>query len=308
MRVMFFGTAAFAVPSLEALSTRHEVVCCVTQPERPQGRGLTKQPSPVKRAAQQLGLAVEEPDRLALLYQRAVHLAPDVGVVIAFGRLIPSSWLALPRHGMFGVHPSLLPQYRGASPIPQAILNQDSTTGVTIFRLNQDVDAGDIALQRELLLDERATAEELSMRLAVVGAELLLETFTRLEQDRLVLHPQRHEAATYAPKWSKADGHVDWRQDAAALNCLVRAAVPWPGAYTTWHGTVLKVWRTDYDDTAQTPTTPGTVQQASADGIVVATGKGLLHIRELQLAGGRRMTAKEFLAGHQIHVGDLFGG
>lgn len=309
MQIIVFATSAFAVPSLEQLVAHHQsVVLCVTQPARPQGRGLRVLPSAVKSAALRLGLAVEEPRDLCAALPSLRRYAPDLGVVVAYGRLIPPELLSWPRHGLLGVHPSLLPRYRGASPMARAILNGDATTGVTIFRLNERLDAGDIACQREVAMAPRETAETLSERLSHLGAELLLETVERLEQGATAFHPQDDSRATDAPKVTKAEGRIDWGAGADAIHRLVRAAVPWPGAYTTWKEGSLKVWTTRYNTQALFPQgRAGEVLRIAPDGITVRAGDGVLVIEELQPAGRRRMTVREFLAGHPIQVGDILG-
>ena len=309
MRIVFFGTAAFAVPSLERLiGDGAHTMRCVTQPARPQGRGLVVRHSPVHSAANRLGLPVEEAASLQSLGPSLQRFEPDLGVVISYGQLIPSAVLQMPRHGMLGVHPSLLPTYRGASPIVWTILNADQMTGVTIFRLNDRWDAGDIALQREVAVDPQDTTASLSQRLAARGAELLVEAVEGLERGTLTFRSQEERLATYTPKLTKADGRIDWQASASSIDRLIRATTPWPGATTHWHGQSLKllVARGErHDQTGRGQ--PGEVLSASPEGLVVATGEGTLVIHELQLAGRRRMTIKEFLAGHQIQVGEILG-
>jgi len=307
MRILVFGTATFAIPSLELLvANGHQILACVTQPDRPQGRGLALKPSPVKSAALGLGLAVEESQDLKTSLARFHTLQPEVGVVISYGRLIPSEGLSLPRYGMLGVHPSLLPKYRGASPIAWAILNVEQTTGVTVFRLNERLDAGDIALQQAVTIEPQDTAVRLSERLARLGAELLIEAIGLLERGEVSFKPQDERQATYAPKLTKAQGQIDWHQSAASIDRLIRATIPWPGAYTDWHGQSMKLWATSFDSHNHTThRQPGEVLSVSPEGLVVATGEGKLLIQELQVAGRRRMTARDFLAGHAIKVGEI---
>jgi len=309
MRILFFGTAAFAVPSLEQLVGHgHSILLCVTQPERPQGRGLTRLPSPVKSAALRLRLPVEEPDDLQAILRRFQQLQPEVGVVISYGQLIPPNLLTLPVHGMLGVHPSLLPKYRGASPIAWALLKGEHTTGVTVFRLNEQLDAGEILLQRPVPIAPQATSETLSQHLAALGAALLLETLSALERGTLPSSAQDERQATYAPKLTKASGRIHWQTSAASIDRLVRAMIPWPGAYTDWQGQSLKLWMTSYDTQNHTKHgRAGEVLAVSPDQLGVATGEGKLLIHELQLAGRRRMTVREFLAGHDLRVGEVLG-
>ena len=309
LRILFFGTSEFAVPSLESLVADHQdVIRCITQPDRPQGRGLTPQPSPVKAAALRLRVPVEEPERLVDALAEFKRLEPDLGVVVSYGRLIPEGLLRLPRHAILGMHPSSLPKYRGASPIAWAILHGEQATGVTIFRLNERLDAGDVLLHRPVEIGPRETAAELSDRLARLVAELLIEAVHQIEQGAAAFHPQDERLSTYAPKLSKADGRVDWTVPAVTIDRLVRAAVPWPGAYTEWRGQSLKLWRTDVNP--QPPAVrgrPGEVVAVSGDGVVVAAGEGSVAIQEVQPPGRRRMTVREFLSGHPVRVGETFG-
>lgn len=310
--MLFFGTDEFAIPSLERLvESRQQILACVTQPDRPQGRGLKHHPSPVKVAAQRLRVPVEELESLRDALPHFQQLRADAGVVVSYGKLIPPELLTLPAHGMLGVHPSLLPKYRGASPIAWPLLQGDATTGVTIFRLNERLDAGDIAHQREVPLAPDEDAVTLSGRLSQLGADLLAKTVEELEQGRAVFRAQDERLASYAPKLTKAQGRIDWRQSACAIDRLVRALAPWPGAYTRWQGTVVKVWKASALETPTPPTgerrAGGTILSADARGIMVAAGEGTVIIHELQLAGKRRMTAQELLAGHPVRAGELLG-
>lgn len=307
MRVIFFGTSAFAVPSLEQLVQRGQtLVACVTQPDRPQGRGLGLEPSPVKRAAERLGVPLLQPDRLqAGTFE---PLQPDAGVVVAYGKLIPPWLLALPRHGMLGVHPSLLPAYRGAAPVAWALLRGERTTGVTIFRLNERLDAGEILAQQPVEIGPAEDAEQLTERLARLGAEALAGVLADLSDGRARPVPQEDARATVAPKLTKAQGQVDWQQPAQALERLVRATVPWPGATTAWHGQPLKICKAVACASAGSAAAPGTVVRAGPDGLDVAAGDGLLRLLEVQPAGRRRMPVQEFLAGHPLKIGEILGG
>jgi len=309
MRVIFFGTAEFAVPSLEQLaspSSGQRIVMCVTQPDRPQGRGLGVEPSPVKRAAMRLGLPLTQPSRLqAVLFDT---LQPEVGVAVAYGQLVPSELLALPAHGMVGVHPSLLPKYRGAAPVAWAILNGEATTGVTIFRLNERLDAGAILSEQMVTIEPGEDAEVLSSRLARLGAEALLHTLEMMANGQIHDRAQDESRASLAPKLTKAQGQVDWQRPAEFIDRLVRATIPWPGAATTWRGGTLKIWSTGIGERASNAAAvPGMVVDVTAETLGVATGQGMLIIREVQPAGKRRMSVREFLAGHPITIGERLG-
>ena len=307
MRVIFFGTSEFAVPCLEQLGAAgHDVVQCVTQPDRPQGRGLAPEPSPVKRAAIRLGLSVAQPERLE--DGQFEGFDADVGVAVAYGQLIPGEFLGLPRHGVLGVHPSLLPKYRGAAPVAWAILNGETVTGVTIFRLTKRLDAGQILSRQVTPIAPGEIADVLTQRLAQVGAEELVRALTALADGRARFEPQDESQASLAPKLTKAQGLIAWDQPAEAIERLVRATQPWPGASTTWRGHSLKIFTASVDTaTVLRGTAPGTVLGVSSEALRVATGQGTLAVREVQMAGKRRMNVKEFLAGHHIEVGDCFG-
>ena len=305
MRVVFFGTSEFAVPSLEALvAHKQALLLCVTQPDRPQGRGLRPAPSPVKTVALRLGAPLQQPEQL----HRGLFEAwrPDVGVVIAYGRLIRQDLLEWPAHGMLGVHPSLLPRYRGAAPVAWALLNGETTTGVTIFRLNERLDAGDMLLQRPVTVQPEEDAEQLTRRLALLGAQTLVEGIEALATGRAAWSAQDESRASLAPKLTKAQGRVDWQKPAQTIERLVRALVPWPGAMCAWQGRELKLWKVSVSEALKNPSgmVPGTVMRVDDQSVTVATGHGALTLHEVQPAGRRRMPIKEFLAGHPVHVGD----
>jgi methionyl-tRNA formyltransferase len=305
MRVLFFGTPRFAVPSLEALVRAHEVVAVVTQPDRPAGRGQRLTPPPVAVRARQLGLVVLQPERLREVREAVEGLAPDVGVVVAYGRVLPAWLLQLPRLGFVNVHPSLLPRYRGASPAQAAIRNGDRTTGVTVLRVTEELDAGDILGQREVAVFPEDTAASLEARLAQVGAELLVEVLDALERGQARPRPQDPAQATYCGRLSKEDGWIRWDWPASLIERHVRAMDPWPVA-RTWHkDRVLKVWRVR---PAAGVGRPGEVLRFTPQGFVVATGDGAVEVVEVQPPSGRRMTGAEYARGYRLRPGDLLGG
>ncbi len=307
MRVIFFGTSEFAVPSLEQLVTSgHAIAMCVTQPDSPQGRGLRPEPSPVKRAALRLGLPLAQPERAhATLFD---VLEPEVGVVVAYGQLIRRDLLELPRHGMLGVHPSLLPQYRGAAPVAWAILNGEMATGVTIFRLNEALDAGEVLSRCHVPIASGEDAQMLTKRLALLGAQELVRGLEMLAFGRAHFEVQEASQASLAPKLTKAQGQVDWSQPAEVIERLVRATIPWPGASTHWQGMGLKIWKVSVGATPATAraAAPGTVVGVAGERVSGGAGRGVVDLAEVQPAGRRRMSVKEFLAGHPVHVGETF--
>ncbi len=309
MRVIFFGTSEFAVDSLEALvARRHRLDLCVTQPDRPQGRGLEVVFSPVKQAAQRLGVPLLQPERLhAALF---ASLRFDVGVVVAYGKLLRQEVLSLPRHGMLGVHPSLLPKYRGAAPIAWSLLNGETATGVTIFRLSEALDAGDILSQQMVTIEPGENAEMLGRRLARVGAEALIGALDDLDAGRANFTPQDETRASFAPKLTKATGRIDWNSPAAVIERLVRGTIPWPGAGSRLGEQELRIWKVAFGDGAevQAETLPGTVVRVGSNSLTVATGQGTIEIQELQPAGRRRMSVRDYVAGHPVRVGERFAG
>lgn len=306
MRVIFCGTSSFAVPALERLAASgHEVVGCVTQPDRPQGRGLAVEPSPVKRAALALGLPLRQPERLRL--EDVQPLQAEIGVVVAYGQLIRRDVLDAPRHGMLGIHPSLLPAYRGAAPIAWALLCGESVTGVTIFRLVERMDAGEIVLQRTVPIAPGEDAEQLSERLSRLGADAVVEAIALIREGRAAPRMQDESRVTMAPKLTKAQGLIDWSAPAEAVVRLVRATVPWPGATTSWRGAPLKIWRAEVAaQSAPERPAPGTITGIDGAAIHVAAGQGVVRLTEVQAPGRRRMDVKQFLAGHPMRIGDRF--
>lgn len=307
-RIVFFGTPDFAVPSLAALlDGPGEVVGVVCQPDRPAGRGQRLQPPPVKVLAEEYGVPVAQPTKLR--DGRAVELLhdwnPDLIVVAAYGRILPRDILDLPPLGCINVHASLLPKYRGAAPVQWAILRGETETGVTIMRINERMDEGDMLLQRSLQILPGETYGELQMRLAKLGAEALLEAISELRQGRLVATPQDHRAATLAPMIEKEDGRVDWAESSELIARKVRAYNPWPSAFTYLAGKRLKIHRAGA--TAEsTGREPGTVLMLG-ETIRVAAGTGVVEIAELQLEGRKRLSAEEFARSGQLAAGTVLG-
>lgn len=307
MRIVFFGTPELAVPSLKALAARHEVVALVCQPDRPKGRSGKPAPPPAKLAAVELGIEVHQPVKLndgafeAWLRERR----PELCALAAYGRILKQPILDVPPKGFLNVHPSLLPKYRGPSPIQSAILNGETETGVTIMRLSLEMDSGDILLQRRVAIEPDDTTATLTDRLAEMGADMLVEAVELLETGRAVFTPQDHARATYCKRFEKSDGAIHWAGPARELHNLVRAAVPWPVAYCRFRGATLRIHQTEVLD-APPGAAPGTVVRVEKDLLAVAAGDGLLSIRVLQLPGKRAMPAAEFLRGHPIRPGERF--
>ena len=310
LRIVFFGTAELACASLLALAENAEfkVVAVVTQPDKPRGRDMRLQPSAVKAAALELGIAVLQPKRAREegFIQEIRELAPDLNVVVAYGQILPQALLDVPEHGSVNVHTSLLPRHRGAAPIQWAILEGDLETGVTIMKMDAGLDTGPILTERRTTIEEKDTGQSLHDRLAVIGAELLVETIPRWVSGRITPRAQP-EGATYARKIEKADGLIDWNETAAQISRKVRAFTPWPGAYTfleiNGQRRLIKILSGAVMELAGAA---GTVLSTSKDGIVVGAGEGAYCITALQPEGRKRMGAHEFLTGNPIPQGHVF--
>jgi methionyl-tRNA formyltransferase len=306
LRIVFFGTPEFATPSLRALLDGPDrVVGVVCQPDKPAGRGQRLVAPPVKELAIRRGVPVLQPGKLRPpeTFTALRELDPDLVVVAAYGKILPPSILTLPRLGCMNVHASLLPKYRGAAPIQWAILRGESTTGITIMRMDEGMDTGDLLLQRETDIDPEETYGELQARLAQLGAETLLEAIERLKAGSLSRQPQDNAAATLAPMIKKEDGHLDWTRPAEQLARMVRAFNPWPSAQTTLDGNLLKIHRAHVVDAVAAP--PGTVH-VEGYRLLVACGSAALQIDQLQLAGRKSLSAEQFLRGFRVPPGTRF--
>ena len=309
MRTVFMGTPDFACPSLSALiESRHDIVGVITQPDRRRGRGMKISFSPVKELALGNDLNIYQPadinapEFIGLLEK----ISPDLIVIVAFGQILSKEILELPKYGCINLHASLLPKYRGAAPIPWTILAGEEETGVTTFYLSEEVDSGDIILQREEKIREDDTAATLSKRLAEIGAELLIESIDKIERKEAPRFPQDRERATYAPRLKKEDGLIDWEKPASQIERLVRAMDPWPGAYTYLEEKLLKIW-----GAKELPITnyqrPGEIAKITKEGMIVACGEGFLLIKEVQPPGKKRMSASSFASGYRIKIGTILG-
>jgi methionyl-tRNA formyltransferase len=306
LRVVFFGTPEFAVPTLRALlASPHTVVGVVSQPDRPRGRGQKLEPTPVKAAAASAGLPVLQPDRLKTpeFLDAFTAMRPDLGVVAAYGKILASSVIAVPRLGLINVHASLLPKYRGAAPIQRAVMNGDHQTGVTIMRIVQELDAGAMFAKVKVPIGPDDTAEDVERLLAAAGGRLLVDVVGQIASGTAREEPQDNALATYAPKIARDEGVIDWSRPAAAIHNQVRGLTPWPRAWTHYSGARLIVVRTAVDAPGDTSAPPGTVLEASGDRLVVQSGDGTLGILALQPEGRRAMTAREFLAGRPFEPG-----
>ncbi|MBI9084476.1 MAG: methionyl-tRNA formyltransferase [Desulfobacterales bacterium] len=307
LNVVFMGTPGFAVPSLEALvQAGHRVSLVVTQPDRPRGRGRRLEPPAVKTAAMEAGIAVIQPEALSRPETNAAiaDSGPDVIVVVAFGRILRPRMLEIARLGAVNVHGSLLPKYRGPAPIQWAIIEGEAETGITTMKMDPGLDTGDILLAAKTPIGPTETAADLHDRLAVMGADLLVETLDGLSTGTLEPIPQDHDRSTYAPMLTKADGRLDWNRPAPELNAFIRGMTPWPGAFTRAGDQRLKVFASEpLDVTTDAPA--GTVIRGFADELRVATGRGVLSILEIQGASGKRMAIRDFLMGAKLPPGTV---
>jgi methionyl-tRNA formyltransferase len=310
MRVGFAGTPAFAALALEAiLAAGFEVPLVLTQPDRPKGRGLRAEPSPVKRLAETRALPVLQPASLKTDAARAPLLAVplDVLVVAAYGLILPPAVLSWPAHGGINIHASLLPRWRGAAPIQRAIAAGDKTTGVTIMQMDAGLDTGAMIERSTVPIAPHETAGSLHDKLAAAGARSIVAVLTRLARTGvLAATPQPATGATYAAKVERTDATIDWSTSSEAIDCLVRAFDPVPGAATWLSGLGVKVWRANPIAGVSTAGA-GTVVRTSKDGIDVACGHGVLRLREVQPASGKRMSAAAFAAGRGVVAGTRFG-
>ena len=309
LRIGFFGTPAFAVPTLQKLiDSRHDVVAVVSQPDRPKGRGQKEQPTPTKVTAEAAGIAVLQPVRIRddefLGAVRAMSL--DLGVVAAYGKILPDDLLAIPKLGMINVHASLLPEYRGAAPVHRAVIDGRTETGVTIMRVVRELDAGPMFARVTRPIGRDDTSLEVEQALAAAGGDLLLEVVERLAANTATEEPQDHARASYAHKLTKAEGTIDWAIPAGRIHNLVRGLQPWPLASSHLGDRRFLLHRTGRTGD-RSDAVPGTIVEAAGDRLEVVAGDGeVLRILQLQPEGRRVMTAREFLAGRAVQAGDLF--
>lgn len=309
MRIVFFGTSELGIPSLKALVRyKHIISSVVTQPQRQRGRGLKVLPHSAEMAAKDLGLPVLQFDNVNS--QKSVELIKgfdaDLFIVVAFGQILGEPLLRLPRLYALNIHASLLPKYRGAAPIQWALINGDEKTGVTIMRMNQYLDQGDIMLQKGLAITDDDDAATLSEKLSQVGAELLIEALKNIEQGTVQFMAQERSLVSSAPKLKKQDGRIDWLKDAVSIRNLIRGCYPWPSAYTYLDKKLLKILKAEAVDD-RPKEIAGSIIQADKETIKVACGKGALLITHLQIEGKRPLSTEEFLRGCPLDKGILLG-
>ena len=309
MKIVFMGTPDFAVGTLHALAeSEHEILAVVTQPDKPKGRGKALQPTPVKEEALRYGIPVYQPKKVREEEFQAVlrELNPDLIVVVAFGQLIPKSILELPRYGCVNVHASLLPKYRGAAPIQWAVIDGEKESGVTIMKMDEGLDTGDMIAKAVVPLAADETGGSLFDKLSQIGAQLLIDTIPALEAGTAVCEKQPQESpTTYAAMLNKKMGLIDWNQDASVIECLIRGLNPWPSAYTYLKGKTLKIWQAKVVERQQ-EAEPGTVICVDKKQLVVACKTNALSIQRLQLEGKKQMETEAFLRGYTIDSGIQF--
>lgn len=301
MKIIFFGSSEFAVSILEALNAKEGVSLVVTQPDRKKGRALKLKPTPVKETALRLGIKTFQPDsvntRDSIEYLKESNA--DIFIVVSFGQILSGEVLALPKLYSLNVHASLLPKYRGAAPINQAIASGEKETGVTIIKMDERMDEGEIALKETVAIDKRDNAITLSEKLSKKGAEFLLKAIDSIKNKKINFLRQDDNLATYAPKLKKEDGLIDWHLSSNEICNRIRAFLPWPVCFTHWNKSILKIWKARPIEIADPGSRPGMILEVNKGNITVSTGKGAVAIEELQLQGKRRMNVEEFIAGHK---------
>lgn len=308
MRAVFMGTPEFAVPTLQALIDHHQVEAVVTQPDKQRGRGKKVQFPPVKEKAVEHEIPVYQPQKARdeEFVEILREINPDVIVVVAYGQILPESILNIPKYGCINVHGSLLPKYRGAAPIQWAVLDGEEKTGITTMYMEKGLDTGDMIDKAEIVLDPKETAGTLHDKLMEIGANLLLETLEKLENETAVRIKQNDSESCYASMLTKEMGQIDFSKTAREIECLIRGMNPWPSAYTSLNGKTLKVWEAEVL-TENPGEEPGTVIDVTKDAIVAACKEGALKLLEVQMAGKKRMKVSAFLLGYQVEKGMKLG-
>lgn len=309
MRVIFMGTPDFAVNTLEEIvKAGNEVVGVFTQPDKPKGRGKELSMSAVKVKALELNLPVFQPERVRNpeVIEEIRSLNADIIVVVAFGQLLPKSILEMTRFGCVNVHASLLPAYRGASPIQSAVIDGCKTTGITTMMMDEGLDTGDILMQEEVQLDKKETGGSLFNKLCDVGANLLVKTLFAIEDGTVIRKKQNDELSSYAHKFEKSSGEIHFNEDATKIECLIRGLNPWPSAYTYLNNKTLKIWDADVIE-GEFDGEPGRIIEVNKNDFVIKCGVNALKIKELQLEGKKRMTTDVFLRGYHLEKDILLG-
>lgn len=311
MNIIFFGSSKFAAPSLKALlAAKHNVSCVVTQPDREKGRGLHCAGTVIKEIASESGVKIYQPCNVnepeAVKFLKSLNA--DLFVVIAYGQILSKAVLSVPKIFSINVHASILPKYRGAAPINRAIINGEKSSGVTVIKMTESLDAGPVILNKETEISDSDTADSLSDKLSDLAEESLLDSIGLIENNKYRLIEQDEKKISFASKLKKDDGKIDWNRPAGEIYNLIRGCISWPGAYTNYNGKMIKIYKAiaSIGPGREVSYSPGEITGISKQAITVATGSGSLLIEELQLEGKRRMRVDEFMAGHKIALGSFF--
>lgn len=307
LKTIFMGTPDFAVPCLEVLQAKTEVLAVITQPDRPKGRGHNLQASPVKQKALEYNLPVLQPEKIKTeeFTAELEKLQPDLIVVVAFGQILSQRILDIPPLGCVNVHASLLPRYRGAAPIHWSIINGEKETGVTTMLMDAGLDTGDMLLKDKVTITEEMTTEELHDQLMAMGGKLLAETIDGLANGTITPEKQDDSISNYAGMLNKETGHIDWSKSAVEIHNLIRGLNSWPVAWSMKDGKNYKFWRTKVEN-SNSDKASGTVVELRKNSFCIATGEGLLEVLEIQPPSKKRMSAGDLLRGHGVAVGDIF--
>lgn len=305
MNIIFMGTPAFAIPSLEILLKKHTVCAVVTQPDKPKGRGKKMAFSPIKEKALEYGIEVLQPLKVREedFVEKLKQYKADVIVVVAFGQILPESILNMPKYGCINVHGSLLPKYRGAAPIQWAVINGEKETGVTTMFMAKGLDSGDMILKETIKIFPEDTYGIVHDKMSIIGADLLEKTLDLLEQEKAVCIVQEEQQATYAPMITKETGHIDWSKNSDEIQNLIRGLDPVPNAYTIYEKEVLKIWKVQKIEQIYETASFGEIVEVAKKGIIVKTADGALLICELQARGGKRMSCDAYMRGHEMKKG-----
>ena len=311
MKIVFMGTPDYAAEALRALiRAGHEITAVVTQPDKPKGRSGEPVPSPVKVCASEHGIPVMQPKRIRTpeATEELRKYPADVYVVAAFGQILTQEILDMPPYGCLNIHASLLPKYRGASPIQHVIIEGEEKTGITVMQMDAGIDTGDMLYKKEIPIEAEENYETLHDKLTVLGGEAIVEAIELLEQGKLVPEKQEDSDSCYAPKIAKEMGRIEFSRSAAEIDRLIRGMTPWPSAYTGYQGKQLKIWKAvpleTYDNKGRSG---GEILEVSKNSVIVAAGKGAVEILELQLEGKKRMTTHDFLLGVKMLPGEMLG-
>lgn len=312
MKIVFMGTPDFAAGALEALlCAGHEIVLAVTQPDRPKGRSGEPVASPVKQKALAHGIPVFQPARIKTpeAVEEFRRCSADIYIVAAFGQILSQEILDIPRYGCLNIHASLLPRYRGASPIQHVLIDGEKKTGITIMQMDAGLDTGDILYQRELAIEKDDNYETLHDKLMHLGGAAVVEALSLLEQGKLVPEKQQDGESCYAPLIQKAMGEIDFSRTAEEIDRRIRGMTPWPGAYTFYRGKQLKIWKAEPDGISYAGRggKPGEILEAAGNFVAVAAGQGALRVHELQLEGKKRLPVHDFLLGVKMQPGEILG-